>query len=30
MNGQAAFMSGKYKVEGDLALLMKLSQMFHP
>ncbi|MGD9031335.1 MAG: NAD(P)H-dependent oxidoreductase [Desulfobacteraceae bacterium] len=28
MNGQQAFMSGKYKVEGDLSLLMKLSQLF--
>ena len=28
MDGQQAFMSGKYKVEGDLSLLMKLSQLF--
>jgi len=28
LNGQAAFMSGKYKVEGDLSLLMKLSKIF--
>jgi putative sterol carrier protein len=28
IDGQQAFMSGKYKVEGDLFLLMKLSQLF--
>jgi multimeric flavodoxin WrbA/putative sterol carrier protein len=28
MNGQQAFMSGKYQVEGDLSLLMKLRQFF--
>jgi len=28
MDGQQAFMSGKYKVEGDLSLLMKLRQLF--
>jgi len=28
LNGQAAFMSGKYKVEGDLSLLMKLGKIF--
>ncbi len=28
LNGQAAFMSGKYKVEGDLSLLMKLGSLF--
>jgi len=28
MNGQAAFMSGKYKAEGDLSLLMKLGKIF--
>ncbi len=28
MNGQAAFMTGKYKVEGDISLLMKLGSMF--
>ena len=28
MNGQAAFMSGKYKVEGDMGLLLKLGKMF--
>ncbi|HVN96793.1 MAG TPA: NAD(P)H-dependent oxidoreductase [Syntrophorhabdaceae bacterium] len=28
LSGQVAFMSGKYKVEGDLGLLMKLSQVF--
>jgi multimeric flavodoxin WrbA/putative sterol carrier protein len=29
-NGQAAFMSGKYKAEGDLGLLMKLGSLFGP
>jgi multimeric flavodoxin WrbA/putative sterol carrier protein len=28
LSGQAAFMSGKYKVEGDLSLLMKLGSLF--
>jgi multimeric flavodoxin WrbA/putative sterol carrier protein len=28
LNGQQAFMSGQYKVEGDLNLLMQLSQLF--
>jgi putative sterol carrier protein len=28
INGQAAFMSGKYRVEGDLRLLMKLGSLF--
>ncbi len=28
MNGQAAFMTGKYKVEGDLTLLMRLGALF--
>jgi multimeric flavodoxin WrbA/putative sterol carrier protein len=28
MNGQTAFMSGKYRVEGDLTLLMKLGSLF--
>ena len=28
MNGQAAFMSGKYKIEGDIGLLMKLNNLF--
>jgi multimeric flavodoxin WrbA/putative sterol carrier protein len=28
INGQAAFMSGKYRVEGDLGLLMKLGSLF--
>jgi putative sterol carrier protein len=28
MDGQQAFMSGKYKVEGDLSLLMRLPQLF--
>jgi multimeric flavodoxin WrbA/putative sterol carrier protein len=28
MDGQQAFMSGKYKVEGDLSLLMRLGQLF--
>jgi multimeric flavodoxin WrbA/putative sterol carrier protein len=28
MNGQSAFMTGKYKVEGDLTLLMKLGTLF--
>ena len=28
MNGQAAFMSGKYRVEGDIGLLMKLGSLF--
>jgi multimeric flavodoxin WrbA/putative sterol carrier protein len=28
MNGQAAFMSGKYRVDGDLGLLMKLGKLF--
>ena len=28
LDGQAAFMSGKYKVEGNLALLMKLKSLF--
>jgi multimeric flavodoxin WrbA/putative sterol carrier protein len=28
MNGQMAFMSGKYRVEGDLSLLMKLGGLF--
>jgi multimeric flavodoxin WrbA/putative sterol carrier protein len=28
MNGQAAFLSGKYTVEGDLNLLMKLGTLF--
>jgi putative sterol carrier protein len=29
-SGQAAFMSGKYKAEGDLSLLMKLGSLFRP
>lgn len=28
MNGQSAFMSGKYQVEGNLMLLMRLNQLF--
>jgi len=28
MNGQTAFMTGRYKVEGDIALLMKLGSLF--
>ena len=28
MNGQAAFMAGKYKVEGDITLLMRLGSLF--
>jgi putative sterol carrier protein len=28
MDGQAAFMSGKYKVEGNIALLLKLKSLF--
>lgn len=28
LNGQTAFMSGKYQVEGNLMLLMRLSQLF--
>ncbi len=28
MDGQSAFMSGKYKVEGDLTLLLKLRSLF--
>lgn len=28
LDGQQAFMSGKYKVEGDLSLLIRLSQLF--
>jgi putative sterol carrier protein len=28
MNGQTAFMTGKYKVEGDLTLLMRLGALF--
>jgi putative sterol carrier protein len=28
LDGQSAFMGGKYKVEGDLSLLMKLSSLF--
>ncbi len=28
INGQAAFMSGKYRVEGDVTLLMKLGSLF--
>ena len=28
MSGQSAFMSGKYKVEGDMGLLMKLGSLF--
>jgi len=28
ISGQAAFMSGKYKAKGDIALLMKLSKLF--
>ena len=28
MNGQAAFMSGKFKIEGDIGLLMKLNNLF--
>jgi multimeric flavodoxin WrbA len=28
MSGQAAFMSGKYKAKGDIALLMKLNRLF--
>jgi multimeric flavodoxin WrbA/putative sterol carrier protein len=29
MDGKAAFMSGKYQVEGDLSLLMKLGSLFN-
>ncbi|MBI5015363.1 MAG: SCP2 sterol-binding domain-containing protein [Deltaproteobacteria bacterium] len=28
LNGQAAFMQGKYQVSGDMALLMKMKQLF--
>ncbi len=28
LDGQAAFMSGKYKVKGDFSLLMKLDKLF--
>ena len=28
INGQQAFMAGKYKVEGDLSLLMKIGSLF--
>ena len=28
LDGQQAFMSGKYKVEGDLSLLLKLKSLF--
>ena len=28
MDGQQAFMSGKYKVEGDVSLLLKLGALF--
>jgi len=28
MDGQGAFMSGKFKVEGDLSLLMRLKSLF--
>lgn len=28
LNGQQAFMSGRYQVEGDLSLLMKLRSLF--
>jgi multimeric flavodoxin WrbA/putative sterol carrier protein len=30
LDGQQAFMAGKYKVEGDLTLLMKLRSLFAP
>ncbi len=30
LDGQSAFMSGKYKTEGDITLLMKLSSLFKP
>jgi putative sterol carrier protein len=29
LDGQQAFMAGKYKVEGDLALLLKLRSLFN-
>jgi putative sterol carrier protein len=29
LDGQQAFMAGKYKVEGDLSLLMKLRSLFN-
>jgi putative sterol carrier protein len=28
MDGQQAFMNGRYKVEGDLSLLLKLRALF--
>jgi multimeric flavodoxin WrbA/putative sterol carrier protein len=30
LDGQAAFMAGKYKVEGDLGLLVKIKTLFSP
>jgi putative sterol carrier protein len=30
MNGQTAFMTGKYKAEGNITLLMKLGTLFRP
>jgi putative sterol carrier protein len=29
LDGQQAFMAGKYKVEGELALLLKLRALFN-
>ncbi len=28
VNGQTAFLAGKYRVEGDMSLLMKLNSLF--